>query len=123
MAEESNIHLTAGLAAFQDADYDTAVKELEVATRLDEGNFRAFLYLGAAYGEREKYDEAIGAFKRAGQLRPNVPSLHYNLGQAYEAAGVPSEAVYEYNRALEIEANYIKAQEALEDLKKRLGQA
>ena len=123
MAEESNIHLTAGLAAFQNGDFDSAISELEEATRLDRENFRAFLYLGAAYGEREKYDEAIGAFKAASQLKPNVPSLHYNLGQAYEAAGVPSEAVYEYNRALEIDPRYSKADEALEDLKQRLGQA
>jgi len=123
MAEESNIHVTAGLAAFQDADYDTAIAELEEATRLDPESFRAFLYLGAAYGEREKYDEAIGAFKRATELNANVPSVRYNLGQAYEAAGVPSEAVYEYSRALEIDPTYSRAQTALDDLKGRLGQA
>ncbi len=122
MSEEANIHVTAGLAAFHAQDYLSAIAELEEATRLDENNFRAFLYLGACYGEIGKYEAAIGAFKRASAIRPNVPSVHYNLGQAYEAAGVPSEAAYEYNKALELNPNYKLALEAYEDLKRRLGQ-
>ena len=49
-----------------------------------------------------------------------MAGIHYNIAQAYEASGVPAEAVYEYGRALEIKPGYTKALEALEDLKRRL---
>ena len=51
---------------------------------------------------------------------PEVASIHYNIAQAYEAGGIPNEAEYEYERALQIDPDYAKAQEALGSLKKRL---
>ena len=56
MAEVSNIHLTAGLAAFQGADYETAVKELEEATRQG-----AFLPSAGATGDNLNDTTALPA--------------------------------------------------------------
>jgi len=117
--EDAANHIQKGLAAFQSGDYDTAISELEGATREDSANYRAFIFLGAAYAGKAKYNAAIGAFKMAEQINPNVASVHYNIGQAYEAAGVPDEAEYEYEYALRITPNYSKAQEALDSLRKR----
>ena len=113
-------HLEQGLAAFKAGDIDTAVTELEAATREDHTSFRAFSYLGAAYAAKGKYNAAIGAFKNAEQINPNIASIHYNIAQAYEAGGVWAEAEYEYQKALEIDPAYARAQEALASLRKRL---
>jgi len=117
--EQARGHLEQGLAAFKAQDYDTAIPELEAATREDPGNYRAFVYLGVSYAGKGKYNAAIGALKMAEQLKPGVPNIHYNIGQAYEAAGVPSEAEYEYERALDIDPNYSKARDALDALRRR----
>ena len=112
-------HLDQGLAAFKTGDFQTAIDELEMVTREEPGNYRAFNYLGAAYAGKGKYNEAIGAFKRAEQINPDVASIHFNLGQAYEAAGVPAEAGYEYEFALRLDPGYTRAEEALADLRTR----
>ena len=115
--------LTRGLEAFGAKDYEAAVGELEQATIENRDSFQAFLYLGAAYAEVGRHNAAIGAFKRAGELRPNDARVHYNLGQAYEAAGVPKEAVYEYSRAVRIDPSYDRARTAYSALRSRLSAA
>jgi tetratricopeptide (TPR) repeat protein len=111
--------LERGLAAFKSGDYDTAILALEEATRLDSSNYLAFSYLGAAYAGKKKFNAAIGAFKMAEQLSPGTVSIHFNLGQAYEAAGVPEEAEYQYEYALRINPAYSRAQDALDALRRR----
>ena len=117
---EAQDHFTHGVEAFKVGDCDTAIEELEAATRLDHGNHKAFNYLGAAYAAKDRFNAAIGAFKAAEQTAPGVASTHYNIAQAYEATGILNEAEYEYERAIEIDPSYTRATEALDRLKKRL---
>ena len=116
---EAQDHFTHGVEAFKAGDCDTAIEELEAATRLDHGNHKAFSYLGAAYASKDRFNAAIGAFKAAEQIAPGVASIHYNIAQAYEATGIFNEAEYEYERAIEIDPNYARAAAALDKLKKR----
>ena len=117
---EFDEHFKLGCEAFKSGDYDKAIEELETATHLDHENHKAFNYLGAAYAAKDRYNAAIGAFKTAEQIAPGVASIHYNIAQAYEASGILNEAEYEYERALEIDPDYAKAQQALASVKKRL---
>ena len=118
--KEADDHFKLGIEAFKAGDCDKAIDELEAATRLDQLNYKAFNYLGAAYAAKDRFNAAIGAFKAAEQIAPAVASIHYNIAQAYEATGITNEAEYEYERAIEIDPNYTKAREALDKLKKRL---
>ena len=113
-------HCAAGVMAFNAGDYDTAVQELEFASVTDPGDFRAFTFLGATYAQQRRYNAAIGAFKRASTLKPGVAKVHYNLAQAYEAAGVPTEAWFEYKKALEIDPLYQLAKMAFVELSARM---
>lgn len=112
-----------GVDAFKAGEIDKAIRELEASTQLDNRNYKAFAYLGAAYAAASRYNAAIGAFKVSAQLNPCVASIHYNIGQAYEASGIPLEAEWEYERALQIDPKYTKAAEALAQLKKKLHHA
>jgi Flp pilus assembly protein TadD len=87
---EAEEHFRRGVEAFKAGDCDKAIEELEAATRLDQDNYKAFNYLGAAYAAKGRFNTAIGAFKRAEQIAPNVASIHYNIAQAYEATGIPN---------------------------------
>jgi tetratricopeptide (TPR) repeat protein len=109
-----------GVEAFKTNDFDTAIVELEAATHSNQDDYKAFCYLGAAYAAKKRYDAAVGAFKSAEQIAPDIASIHYNIAQAYEADEVDSEAEYEYERALKINPDYTLAKEALAKLKQRL---
>ena len=109
-----------GVAAFNAGDIDLAIEELEAATHENHEDYKAFCYLSAAYARKNRYNAAIGAFMTAEQIAPEVASIHYNIGQAYEASGILDEAEYEYQRAVEIKPDYAKAEEALAKLKARL---
>jgi tetratricopeptide (TPR) repeat protein len=113
-------HHRLGAEAFKAGDFDKAIEELETATHIDHSNYKAFTYLGAAYAAKNRFNAAIGAFKTAEQINPGVASIHYNIAQAYEASGIPNEAEFEYERALEIDPNYSKAAEALAALKQKM---
>ena len=110
----------AGIEAFKSGDFDTAVHQLELASIDDPRDFRAFAFLGAAYAEQGRYNAAIGSFKRAAGLEPGSAKVHFNLGQACEAAGAATEAWFEYKRALEIDSSYRPATSALAELGARL---
>jgi len=118
--DEAAQHFERGVQAFKSGDYDNAVNELETATQMNHEDYRAFNYLGAAYAAKNRYNAAIGAFKTAEQIAPHVASIHYNIGQAYEATGIMNEAEYEYGRAVELNPDYSRAREALERVKKKL---
>jgi tetratricopeptide (TPR) repeat protein len=109
-----------GVEAFKAGDVDKAIEELETATQSSRDNYKAFCYLGAAYSAKKRYNAAVGAFKIAEQIAPDVASIHYNIAQAYEADGVDGEAEYEYGKALKINPNYTLAEDALKRLKQRL---
>lgn len=117
---EAAEHFNRGVDAYKSGDIDTAVQELETAAQLDNQNYKAFSYLGAAYAAKKRFNAAIGAFKTAEQIAPGIASIHFNIAQAYEAAGMLDEAEYEYDRALQVDPNYTKARESLDKIKKKL---
>ena len=109
-----------GVAAFKEGDFPRTVDILEQASRRYPQSYDAFVYRGAACAQQGRHNAAIGAFKRASEIRPGSTRIHYNLGQAYEAAGVPREAWFEYKKALEIDPKYGLARGALISLTQRL---
>ncbi len=113
-------HFELGLAALKAGDVDVAVTELEAASRIDGADYKVFNCLGAAYAQKGFFEKAIGAFKTAAQMAPNIARIHYNIAQAYEAVGILTEAEYEYEKAVSIDPSYTKAVEAMSALKKRL---
>lgn len=117
---EHNSSFDQGVDAFAARDYKGAVSLFEAATRESSDDYESFVYLGVAYSQLKRYNAAIGALKRASEIRPNSPVVHYNLGQAYEAAGVPNEAWSEYSTALAIDPMYARAKNAMDALAERL---
>lgn len=109
-----------GISAFKQGDFARTIDLMEDASRKYPESYDAFVYLGAACAQQGRHNAAIGAFKRASEIRPDSPRIHYNLGQAYEAAGVPREAWFEYKKALEIDPKYGLARGALISLTQRL---
>ncbi len=77
---------------------EQAVPVLERAAQLapDDADIRATL--GLAYTISGEVDEAIDSYNGALELRPNDPSIHYNLASVYEQVD-PQQAISNYQIA------------------------
>ena len=108
--------LQLGLESLKAQKLDEAIKHLEEATAQFPEDHQGFNYLGVAYAQKGLANRAIGAFQTAIQIRDNIPSIHYNLGLAYQAERFPDKAREEFKQALGLDPSYMKAVEALKVL-------
>jgi len=65
-----------------------------VATKNEKGN---------EFFRHEKYDEALGYYRDAQLDAPDLPALHFNVGDALYKQGQYDEAIREYEQALDAE--------------------
>jgi tetratricopeptide (TPR) repeat protein len=87
-----------------------AVGYLEASIRADPSREKAYLYLGLAYMQLGKPDEAISVLKRGSVRASEYPHLFaYNLGNCYFAQGKNSFAEDMYTQALAADPNYAPA--------------
>jgi tetratricopeptide (TPR) repeat protein len=103
-------NFTRGQDLFMQNKPAEAVVYLENAITEDPGRVQAFLYLGIAYEQLHKTDEAIAVYRqvlgRAGDLTATVA---FNLGNAYFRKGLVSDAEVMYTRALAADIVYASA--------------
>ncbi len=59
--------------------------------------------------EQRKLDEAIACFRRALELWPDAPHVHYNLGIALKEQGKLDETIACYRRTLELKPHHVEA--------------
>lgn len=101
-----------GFAALQRGDIAAAIAYLESAVQQTPDEYHAYAYLGAAYGQAGRHQEAVRVLTRAVELDPANAQARYNLGIALESAGWPYESLTAFQQALTLQPDYTKAQEA-----------
>ncbi len=102
--------------------YEDAMVECLKAIEIDPGFGNPYNDIGVYYLETDRPREAIKWLLEA-TTAPRYESPHYpwcNLGRVYEKIGPWTEAIRCYRRALELEANYPTAKEALKLLIARM---
>ena len=101
---------TAGEDLFMRNKPGEAAVYFENAVAQDPGDIKTFLYLGIAYEQLGRTDEAIAVYRqvldRAGDLTANAAC---NLGNAYFKKGSVSEAEAMYTQALNADRAYAPA--------------
>jgi predicted O-linked N-acetylglucosamine transferase (SPINDLY family) len=65
--------------------------------------------LGVALQETGRIDEAIGAYRRAIELKPSLAAAYYNLGSALRRKGRFDEAITAFGFAIELDPNHAAA--------------
>ncbi len=118
-------HLEAGEILAEMGRYGEAVVELGLAIeRLDGGvgSAEALVALGAGLHQLGRSEEALGALKRAEELRPEMPEVHYNLGVVEGALRGAYAAIGHYRRAIELRGDYAAAHLNLSDALRMSGQ-
>jgi len=105
--DNNNILAINGLAAitFKTHNYDKSIelfnKSISLANDVEPIYF-ALNQLGQLYLLKSDYEMAIKKFYKAIELLPDREEAHYNLANIYYNLGLFNEAVYEYNKCLEI---------------------
>ena len=59
--------------------------------------------------QNEKLDEALESFRAAEQLEPFSPNIEFMLGRVLERADRSYQAIYHYERAIELDSNFFSA--------------
>ncbi|MCQ6278716.1 lipopolysaccharide assembly protein LapB [Bacillus sp. EB600] len=72
-----------GYSYFLKGDNDNAVKQLQVATNLDNKNFGAYFNLGLVYNSEKRYNDAIRMAQKAEALGPKNFQAHLLSGMVY----------------------------------------
>jgi tetratricopeptide (TPR) repeat protein len=89
-------HMFYGGLLSSESRIDEALREVEVAQRLDPLSIQANIIKGhALYGAR-RYDAAIDDLKRTLDIDPNAWVPHLIMGKAYEQKGMYDEAIAHY---------------------------
>lgn len=107
-----------GISLFECGEVANSVPRLEAATNMPGAVFvpPLFTYLARAYLEVGRVDDAVFVAQQGALLPPESADAYYWLGRAYAQRAGPSDgqnANQAYQRALELDANYAPAREAL----------
>jgi serine/threonine-protein kinase len=98
-AAERIAAIEAGIKAYQQGDMELATRLLEEAAQGGARSVRVLAHLGAAYYAARRYRDAAGAFRRALEIRPDLATVRYDLGNALLAQGDVAQARAELERA------------------------
>ena len=118
--QDSETHYHLGIAYREMELFDYAINEFEAASEDPSISFDCYIMLGACHMERGDYAKAIDYYKQASQIEglpdDKLARLHFNLGLAYEASGMTSEALDTFNLVLKLDRSFAEAGERIKKL-------
>ena len=89
-----------GVNAYFEADYETAIAELDRVISEEPDRAYAYYYRGMSYKLMGSLNNAIPEFKKAIELLPRIPNAQSELADVYKLIGNISAALEEYESML-----------------------
>lgn len=121
--KESEMHYHLGIAYKEMELFDYAISEFEMAASAPSIKFDCYIMLGNCFLEKGDSAQAIQHLKEASQMKgltkEKLTRVHFNLGMAYEAGGMFSEAIQTFNLVLSLDHSFSEAREKIERLQQR----
>lgn len=118
--KDSEMHYHLGIAYKEMELFEYAISEFEQAASNPFIKFDCYIMLGSCFLEKGDNAEAIQRFKEAAQIKgltkEKLVRLHFNLGLAYEANGMLSQAIETFNQVLRLDQSFSEAQERIRRL-------
>ncbi len=105
-----------GIQLCKSGKFAESIEKLKEHLRFEPTDINAHNYLGIAYAQTRRYEEAISEFLALTRLEPGNATHCYNLGLAYEANGNDLQAGGAYQKALQLRPDYQKAKDSLSAL-------
>jgi tetratricopeptide (TPR) repeat protein len=120
--KDSEMHYHLGIAYKEMELYDYAISEFEMASSSEAMKFDCCIMLGDCYMEKGLPDKSIECYQVASDIKglsdEKMARLHFNLGLAYEANGMATEAVQAFGTALKFDPALAEAKEKIGNLEK-----
>jgi len=121
--KDSEMHYHLGIAYKEMDLFDYAISEFELASSNSAMTFDCYIMIGNCYMERGDYNKSIECYKMSSKVQgvstEKLARLHFNLGLAYEANGMISEAIDTFNLVLKLDRSLTEAKKKLEKLAER----
>jgi tetratricopeptide (TPR) repeat protein len=118
--KDSEMHYHLGIAYKEMELFDYAISEFELASSSPSMKFDCYIMLGNCYMEKGDYKKSIEYYKISSEIqglsRDKLARLHFNLGLAYEANGMVSEAIDTFNLVLKLDQSFAEAKERIKKL-------
>jgi Tfp pilus assembly protein PilF len=103
------------MAAYARGELKEMTEGLQRIVRHDRTHTRAYTYLGMAYNNWGRYDEALAAYDKAKELEPRNPNILHNRGISLRNKGECAMAINDYSRALKLKPDDKKVARILVD--------
>jgi len=103
------------MAAYGRGELKEMTEALQRIVRHDRSHTRAYTYLGMAYNNWGRYDEALAAYDKAKELEPRNPNILHNRGISLRNKGECAMAINDYSRALKLKPDDKKVARILVD--------
>jgi tetratricopeptide (TPR) repeat protein len=118
--KDSEMHYHLGIAYKEMELFDYAISEFEMASSSPSMKFDCYTMLGNCYMEKGDYNKSIEYYKMSFEIQglsnEKLARLHFNLGLAYEANGMVSEAIDTFNLVLKLDHSFAEAKEKIKKL-------
>jgi tetratricopeptide (TPR) repeat protein len=118
--KDSEMHYHLGIAYKEMELFDYAISEFELASSSLSMKFDCCIMLGNCYMEKGDYNKSIEYYKISSEIqglsKDKLARLHFNLGLAYEANGMVSEAIDTFNLVLKLDHSFEEAKERIKKL-------
>jgi putative PEP-CTERM system TPR-repeat lipoprotein len=105
-----------GLIALASGRSEEGFRELEAASELDAGAYQADLAIIAGHLRRKEYDRAMAAVKALEKKQPDNPLTFQMYGAVNLAKRDPEAARRSFEKALQLQPNYLPAAHGLAQL-------
>ena len=104
-------------AYYSQGDTEKAIQEFQLAARNDGSNAYVMYHLGVLHYHQRKFREAADYFRQAISRDRQMADARFFLGETLMKLGDEDKAMREYERAIEIDPNYISARAKLDLLR------
>jgi cytochrome c-type biogenesis protein CcmH/NrfG len=85
-----------GIQKFERRSYGSAAQYFKRALQQNPKNVDAWVFLGDCYVFREEHAQAVQAYEKAAELRPEDPQIRYKLGVTHDLSFNVDKAFKEY---------------------------
>ena len=116
-AQSENENIKLGNDAYKKTDYNTALKNYDVAVKKNDANATAHFNLGNALYKTEKKEEALNAYEKASasmKLPTEKSNAAYNKGVVLQNDKKLEDCIVNYKNALKLDPNNVDARHNLQ---------
>ncbi|HXC68977.1 MAG TPA: tetratricopeptide repeat protein [Pyrinomonadaceae bacterium] len=100
-----------------EAQYKKAVAAYKKYFEDNDNDAQAHYDFGQTYAGLGQYSDAIREYREATKLKEDDPDMFYDLGVAYTKLAQYDQAAAAFQKALDIDPEYYRAQDALDEAK------